>query len=111
VGFDQRFDADRARSAEKRRDLGIGERRDDEQDGVGSGRACLDDLVAIDDEVLAQDRQLAGRAGRAQIVEASAEERAVGEDRERLRAARGVGARGGGRIGGRENGRFEGLRS
>ena len=62
VGLDQRVEARGPRGREQRRERRVGERRDDEQDRVGARRSRLGDLVAVDDEVLAQDRQLAGRA-------------------------------------------------
>ena len=63
------------------------QRRDDQQDGVGARRERLVDLVGVDDEVLAQDRQRRRLPGRAQVVERAAEARPVGEDRERRCAA------------------------
>ena len=45
------------------------ERGDDQQDGVRAGERRLVELVAVDDEVLLQDRELAGAAGLAQVVD------------------------------------------
>ncbi len=58
------------------------ERRDDEQDRVGLPGRGLHHLVRVDDEVLAQDRDLHGGAGAAQIGEVAPEVRLVGEDRD-----------------------------
>src|SRR4029077_12524857 len=52
----------------------------------------LVELIAIDDEVLADDRQAAGSPGGAQVLERAAEVRLVGQDRERGGAAALVGA-------------------
>ena len=46
------------------------ERRGDEQDAVGAGRARFVHLIGVDHEILAQHRQRARRARRAQVVEA-----------------------------------------
>ncbi len=64
------------------------ERGDDQQDRVGARDRGLDDLVGVDDEVLAQDRQRAGRARLVQVVERAAEVALLGQDRQRGRAGR-----------------------
>jgi hypothetical protein len=63
-----------------------------QQHRVGPVHRRLVELVGIDDEVLAQDRQVAGVAGGAQVLERPAEVALVGEHRERRRAAALVGA-------------------
>ena len=68
------------------------QRGDDQQDRVGARRQRLVHLIGVDDEVLAQDRQRRGGAGRAQVVERAAEARSLGQDRERRGAAALVGA-------------------
>ena len=70
-------------------ELAIVERGDDQQHGVGAGGARLDDLELGDDEVLAEQRQIDGRAHRAQVIERAVEERRLGQHRDR----RGAGAR------------------
>ena len=80
-----------ARLAVQRAEVACVERGDDQQHRVGAGRRRLVHLVGVDDEVLAQDRQRAGRARLAQVVERAAEVRALGEDRQRRRAAALVG--------------------
>jgi hypothetical protein len=67
------------------------QRGDDEQDRVGAGHRRLVDLVGIDDEVLAQDRQHARSARLAQVVERAAEMALLGEDRQRRGASALVG--------------------
>jgi ribosomal protein L19E len=62
--------------------LRIRERGRDQQDRVGAVRARFDNLVLIDDEVLAQARKARGSRGALQIAEAALEERLVGKDRE-----------------------------
>ena len=52
----------------------------------------LVELVGVDDEVLAQQRQLAGRARHAQILQRAVEVRTLGQHRDRARAAALVGA-------------------
>src|SRR5207237_459103 len=59
----------------------------DQEHGVGAGRPRLVQLVLIDDEVLAQDRQSARPAGEAQILERAIEMRRLGQHRQRTRAA------------------------
>ena len=81
----------RASASRSRQLVGL-ERRDDQQDRVGAGRRGLVDLVAVDDEVLAQDRQRRGRARLAQVVERAAEVGRLGQHRERRGAAALVGA-------------------
>ena len=81
------------RAVQRSASVVVVERGDDQQDRVGAGRRGLVDLVGVDDEVLAQDRQRAGRARLAQVVERAAEVRALGEDRQRRGAAALVGAR------------------
>ena len=51
----------------------------DQQHGVGPGDSRLQDLVGIEDEILAQQRQIDGRADLAQIVETALEMRPVGQ--------------------------------
>jgi hypothetical protein len=41
----------------QRREPRVVERSDDEQDAIGAKRARLDDLVLVDDEILAQHRR------------------------------------------------------
>ena len=60
----------------------VGDRGDDEQDRVGADRAGLVHLDLVDDEVLAQHRELAGVPGAMEVVDRAAEVRTVGEDRE-----------------------------
>ena len=72
--------------------------RDDEQDRGRAGVGRLPDLPAVDDEVLAQHRQVdRGRHG-AQVVERAAEARGLGEHRDGVGAGRRVGARLGDRV-------------
>ena len=93
VRLDQHVEAQRARVLTQRLQLLGSERRDDQQDRVGTGGSRLVQLVGIDDEVLAQQRQSAGLAGDAQILERAAEVGSLGEHRQRVSAAALVGAR------------------
>ena len=72
--------------------LGIGQRRHDQQDRVGAEAARLDDLPGIDDEVLADDRQVAGVARRGQIGIGAEEPAVLGQHRQAGGAAGGIGA-------------------
>ena len=70
------------------------ERGDDQQDRVGARGRRLVDLVGVDDEVLAQDRQRSRpRAPRAGRRASRRSGRALGEDRQRRGAAALVGRR------------------
>src|SRR3569832_62534 len=62
------------------------ERRDDEQDAVRADCARLVHLIGIDNEILAQRRQLAGGARLLQIALATLKEIGVGEHGETRRA-------------------------
>ena len=68
------------------------EGRDDQEDRVRAGDRRLVDLVGVDDEVLAEDRQHRGGARLTQVVERAAEVRPLGEDRQCRGAAALVGA-------------------
>src|SRR6185295_1644582 len=52
----------------------------DEEDEVGAGGAGLEELVLVDDEVLAEDGDVDGGADSAEVIERAAEAGAVGED-------------------------------
>ena len=60
VHFDQHIEREAVGDCGEVLDLGIGERGGDEQNGVGTVGAGFDDLVLVDDEVLAQARQAYG---------------------------------------------------
>ena len=93
VDLDQHVEVELAGLGVQLGELARVERGDDQQDRVGAGHRRLVHLVGVDDEVLAQDRQRAGRARLAQVVQRAAEVRALGEDRQRRGAAALVGAR------------------
>ena len=59
----------------------VAERRDDQQHGIGAGGERLVQLVDVDDEVLAQQRQPAGPTREEQVIERAAEVGLLGEDR------------------------------
>ena len=83
----------RRASRVQRSQLASGQRRHDQQHRIGARDARLVQLVVVDDEVLAQDRQRAGGARRAQVLERAAEVGALGQHRQRARAAALIGAR------------------
>ena len=87
VNLDQRREPEPRAVSCSRSSSALVERGHDQQDRVGARRQRLVELVGVDDEVLAQDRQRRSRARRPQIVERSAEARPLGEDRQRCRAA------------------------
>ena len=70
--------------------LVVVERGDDQQHQVGAGGAGLDQLVAVDDEVLAQHGYVDRGPHRAQVVEAAAEPALLGEHADRGGTAGGV---------------------
>ena len=61
----------------------VGERSDDEQDGVGAGGAGFENLEGIEDEVLAQAGNGDGCGSEGEILERALEELFVGEHGER----------------------------
>ena len=63
--------------------FGVGERGDDEQDGVGGGGAGFENLEWIEDEVLAQAGNRDGGRREGEIFERALEEFLVGEHGER----------------------------
>ena len=69
------------------------QRRNDQQDGIRARRTRLENLIAIDDEVLAKQRQLRRGADRRQVIERAVEEHRLGQDRDRSRSGAIVGAR------------------
>ncbi len=92
VDLDERVEVERARLLEQHVEVGQVESGDDQQDRVGADRRGLVELVGVDDEVLAQDRQRRRPARLAQVVEAAAEVERLGQHRQRGGAAALVGA-------------------
>ena len=87
VGLDQHGEAELER---ERVQVGeqavVGERGDDEQHRVGADASRLEHLHLVDHEVLAQRRERGRLARGLQVGDRAAEERIVGEHRERGRA-------------------------
>ena len=77
---------------------GVLERRHDDQDAIGASRARLGHLIRVVHEVLAQRRQRASRARRAQVIERALEGGRVGQDGEAGRSALRISRRQGRRI-------------
>ena len=98
VHFHQHVHAQLGRERGQLARLAVVERRHDQQDAIGAQRPALDHLVGVEDEVLAQYRQLAGGARRPQIVVAALEIRRVGQYRQAGRAAGLIGAGEGRRV-------------
>src|SRR5580765_4512589 len=90
VAFDQRREPEAFRRGEQLGESRRLENRDDQEHRVGAGRARLPELVVVDREVLAQERDVDRRTHAAQVVEASPEVFLIGEDRDRVRAVRRV---------------------
>ena len=91
--FDQHVHAERE---SRRFEFGRGsviERRHDDEDAIGAGRARLRHLIGVVHEILAQHRQRTGRARRAQMIERALERGRVGEDGQTGRAALRIGLR------------------
>ena len=85
MDLDERLERERTGALVQGRQLVVLERGHDQQHGVGAGDARLVQLVGVEDEVLAQDRQLAGRAGDAQILQRALEMRSLREHGQRAR--------------------------
>ena len=64
VHFDQRVEMNEVGRIEQLQGVGIGQSGDDHQHGFGSGDGGFIDLVAIDEEILAQQRQASRRQRR-----------------------------------------------
>ena len=90
--FDQYVETDRLGSRRQFGHQHVVQRRDDQQDAVGTDRPRLDDLVRIDHEVLADHRQRTGGPRFLQIGIGALEEVHVGEHRQARRATRLVAA-------------------
>src|SRR5260221_10943415 len=71
----------------------MGERCQDDEDAIGAEGAAFDDLIRVEHEVLAQDRQAAGGARGDKIGVVALEMRRVGQHRETTRAALRIGRR------------------
>ena len=99
VHLDQHGHAELAGLVVERPQRGVVERGHDQQHQVGAGRAGLEHLVGIDQEVLAQQRYVDGGPHRAEVVEAAAEPALLGEHADRGGPAGGVLPRQGGRVG------------
>ena len=91
VDLDQAVEVEFARLVLDRAQLLVVERADDQQHRVGPVDSRLVELVGVDDEVLAEDRQVAGLTGGAEVLERAAEAPLLGQDRERGGAAALVG--------------------
>ena len=67
--------------------VGIAQGGDDQQHGVRAGGACLDELVLVDDEVLAEQRHRDGGPDCLEVRQVAVEERRLGEHRYRRGAS------------------------
>ena len=70
----------------------IGQRRHDQQDAVGPDAPAFQDLIRVEDEILAQHRQTDRLARRGEVVIAALEIGHVGQHRQAAGAARRIGA-------------------
>ena len=91
MDLDEHGQPQRASRAMQSRQRRVVERADDEQHGVGAGQARLEQLVFVDDEILAQHRHVDGRADGGEVSQRAVEERRLGQHRNGYRAARRVG--------------------
>ncbi len=101
VDFDEAFEADALGEGGEGGEGFVVEDADDEEHGVGAHGGGFVDLIGIEDEVLAEDREVGNAAGAFQVLGGALEEGGFGEDGEGGGAARFVG---GGKIGGIEIG-------
>jgi hypothetical protein len=93
VHLDERGDAGLGRERQQRLERSRLERPDNQQDRIGAGGRRLQDLVALDDEILAQQRHANGRPNRFQVRERAVEKRGLREHRDRRRPGCRVGPR------------------
>ncbi len=82
VHFHQRRQSQRGRPSVEPPELPVTERGGDQQYGIGPHEGGVDDVELGHREVLAQDRELAGRPGGAKVVDRTAEVLRIGQDRE-----------------------------
>ena len=78
--LDERRHAERLHALDERHERLLLERGDDEEHGVRAVRSRLPDLVARDDEVLAQHRDVDGGPDGGEVGEAAAEAAPLGQD-------------------------------
>ena len=86
VRLDQRRHPKLTRERRDRSQLPLFQHRGDQQNAIGAGRARFVNLVRLEDEVFAQQRNIHGGADSAQIVE-RALEMDVGQNGDRSRSA------------------------
>ena len=82
MGLHQGFHAQASHLGEQSDQILLAQSGHDEQNRVRPGRARLGHLVPVDNEVLAQDRDVDRNARPTQIIERAAEERAVSQHRD-----------------------------
>ena len=82
VDLDEGVEVERLRFEVKLCELVRVQRGDDQEHGVGSEDRRFDQLVGVDDEVLAKDRQVRARDRGQQILDRAAEARRLGYDRQ-----------------------------
>ena len=82
MDLDEAVEVEGVRLVEEGGEPLVGQRGDDQQDRVGAVDRRLEQLVAVDDEVLLDDRQLRRGPGGAEVVVAAVEVGLVGEDRQ-----------------------------
>ena len=93
MNLDQGVEVEAARQPKELAQRGVVEDRADQQHGVRAEGAGLVDLVGVDDEVLAQQRQIDDAPDGFEVGEATLEKRRVGEHRQRPCAPVRIGAR------------------
>jgi arabinofuranan 3-O-arabinosyltransferase len=79
VKLDERIHAQRASLGKQSRQVAIAEDLGNQEDCIGAGHAGLQELIAIEDEVLAEDRQVDGSADRGEILQSPLKERLIGQ--------------------------------
>ena len=90
--LDEHVHAERVRCRDEGARLVVGDARHDDEDAVGAPQARLEDLVGLEQEILAQHRQAGGLAGGGKIFGPALERGLVGEHGQAGRAALGIGA-------------------
>ncbi len=90
VDLDQCVEPRLSRGSQQRGETLRCQRPHDEQHGGGAGRARLQHLELVENEILPQQRHGDRRRGRSKVVHRPAEVRLVGQHRDRRRAVAGI---------------------
>ena len=79
MDFDQHVHAELVRAGFEFSQLCVADGSHDQQDAIGTPGPCFEDLIGVEQEVLSQDRQCAGRARSLEVLRRPLEELDIGE--------------------------------